>query len=114
MIEYSYLFQILIMRFDKLDRQKVIDFLNKHYDANFVRWTMLNYQKLLTDQNSNTTVVIFGGTGKWHGIRNDFMDILSLLARTKGERYIILVEKKADSLDIFRGSLDIFVTEKDE
>jgi len=99
-------------RFIKADRQKTINFLNIYYNANFVK--LFNFEKLLFDQNSKTAVVIFGGTGDWHGITSEIMDFLVSLGGADYKQYIILVEKRGFCLDIFSGALDIFVKEKNK
>jgi len=99
-------------RFNTSDRQQVIDLLNRHFDANFVRFPTLNYRKLLWDEKNDAFVVIFGGVGGWHGIDEEFMDTLTLLSQSKSTGYIVLAEKAA-VLDVFVGPLNVFVKEKD-
>lgn len=102
------------MRFSSTDRQQVVGFLDKHFNARFEMLPESRYQKLLVDMNTGTPVVIFGGTGTYHGLQKDLMDILQIFCNTKEHGYIIVVEKKADSMYVFAGPLGDFVGEKDE
>lgn len=95
-------------KFDELDRKRVIDAVQEHYDVKLEK--VGNARKWLRDELCRNWVIL-GGKDDWHGIPNEIMEHEK---ETRTEGMLVVAEKKLTHIEVFAGPLSQLVSSKDE
>ena len=100
-----------VEKFNDIDRKLVIEELEK---IQGVTLEQLKPSRKLYKSSNNLLYLISGGIEDWHGINKNIIDQLSRLTSSDKENVFIVVKKYCTQIDLFVGSLSIFLSQKDK
>ena len=97
----------IVSKFNETDRDILIKEIEK---IQGVSLSPIKPSRKLFKSNKNLTYLISGGTGFWHGINKQVVDILCSTDDIQDKENVFIVAKKYDTqIDVYVGSLFVFV-----
>ena len=100
--------QTAAVKFDNLDRKRVIDAVQEHYGVKLDK--VGQRPKWLRDESGRTWWIL-GGVADWHGIPKEMMEHEKEAQR---EGMLVIAEKKRTSMEVFVGPLNQLVSSRDK